>query len=222
MKTLAKKLICTGVIITLVFVFVPMIGHIASGVLEQGSKIQTNGLIDQLDEYDELAFSDTPTTISRKKNTCEDEQKKKCVTISFPKNYLLDEASKKSIGFREELKVFFSKYSKLSMINFHVVVKIDPTSDEESRVFKILEELNAFEYGLEKHRVILCETDSGIIHIVRHLHPELHIDYCSKNSKSLLPHIKKIYYLVSDTHSESNNDTTGPLYLVHSLSNVEI
>lgn len=75
----------------------------------------------------------------------------------------------------------------------HLIIRINPASDDESRILKVLEELGLLDAGIERHRIIFCETDVGKEHIVRHIHPEIHIDYSGTTSRQLLPHLPRIY-----------------------------
>jgi len=62
----------------------------------------------------------------------------------------------------------------------------------EREVLKVLEDAKLFENGLNRHKVLFCETSLGKGSIVRQLDPKLHIDDELNILTSLIPYIPKL------------------------------
>ncbi|KAJ3255942.1 hypothetical protein HK103_005858 [Boothiomyces macroporosus] len=103
------------------------------------------------------------------------------------------------IAFKEQGLVFLKR---LVNAEIFLISKVDSTEQEQS-IIKLLEPYSV--------NLLFCSTNEGIVHITRHLSPDLHFDSLMDNIVLLQPFIKQLvhYKELSRKDSKISLDDDG-------------
>jgi hypothetical protein len=75
------------------------------------------------------------------------------------------------------------------------LVSIVKSDEQQESIKGLLQDSNLQKLGLQEHRVLYCSTSEGMVSIVRHIQPSIHLDTNIENIRDLASFIPKCVLL---------------------------